>query len=45
MANTQLNPLDATGKAAADAAKKNQEELRKRKDEISIAAQIEAERV
>ena len=43
MANTQVSPLDATGKAAADATKKNQEELRKRKDEISIAANIEAE--
>jgi hypothetical protein len=43
VANTQVSPLDATGKAAADATKKNQEELRKRKDEISVAAQIEAE--
>ena len=43
MANSQTSPLDATGRAAEQAAKKNQEELRKRKDEISIAAQIEAE--
>ena len=43
MANTQTSPLDATGRAAEAAAKKNQAELKKRKDEISIAAQIEAE--
>ena len=43
MANTQTSPLDATGRAAEAATKKNQEALKKRKDEISIAAQIEAE--
>ena len=43
MANTPTSPLDATGRAAEQAAKKNQEALKKRKDEISIAAQIEAE--
>ena len=43
MANTPVSPLDSTGKAAADATKKNQEALKKRKDEISVAAQIEAE--
>lgn len=43
MANTPTSPLDATGKAAEAAAKKNAAELRKRKDEISISAQIEAE--
>ena len=43
MANTPVSPLDATGRAAEQATKKNKEELRKRKDEISIAAQIEAE--
>ena len=43
MANTPVSPLDATGRAAAEATKKNAEELRKRKDEISIASQIEAE--
>ena len=43
MANTPTSPLDATGKAAETAAKKNAEQLRKRKDEISIAAQVEAE--
>lgn len=43
MANKPTSPLDATGLAAEKATKANQEALRKRKDEISIAAQIEAE--
>ena len=43
MANTPTSPLDATGRAAETAAKKNAAELKKRKDEISIAAQIEEE--
>ena len=43
MANKPTSPLDATGRAAEAAAKKNAAELQKRKDEISIAAQIEAE--
>lgn len=43
MANTPTSPLDATGRAAEQAAKKNKEELQKRKDEISIAAKVEAE--
>lgn len=43
MANTPTSPLDATGRAAEAATKKNAAELKKRKDEISIAAQIEAE--
>ena len=43
MANTPTSPLDATGRAAEAAAKKNAKALRDRKDEISIAAQIEAE--
>ena len=43
MANKATSPLDATGVAAEKAAKKNAEALRKRQDEISIAAQIEAE--
>jgi hypothetical protein len=43
VANTPTSPLDATGRAAEAAAKKNAAELKKRKDEISIAAQIEAE--
>lgn len=42
MANKPTSPLDATGLAAEKAAKKNAAELQKRKDEISIAAQIEA---
>ena len=43
MANTPTSPLDATGRAAETAAKKNAAELQKRKDEISIMTQIEAE--
>ena len=43
MANSKTSPLDATGRAAEQAAKKNQEALKKRQDEISIATQIEAE--
>ena len=45
MAKSQTSPLDATGRAAEQAAKKNAETLQKRKDEISIAAQIEAEQL
>ena len=43
MANTQTSPLDATGRAAEQATKKNAEALKKRKEEISIATQVEAE--
>lgn len=43
MATQKTSPLDATGKAAEDAAKKNAAELRKRKDEISLNQQIEEE--
>lgn len=43
MANTPTSPLDATGRAAEQAAKKNAKILQDRKDEISVAAQIEAE--
>jgi hypothetical protein len=43
VANTQTSPLDATGKAAEQAAKKNAEALKKRKEEISIATQLETE--
>lgn len=43
MANTPTSPLDATGRAAETAAKKNAKILQDRKDEISIAAQVEAE--
>ena len=43
MANTQTSPLDATGRAAEQASKKNAAELKKRKEEISIATQLETE--
>ena len=43
MANTPVSPLDATGRAAAQATKKNAEALKKRQEEISIANQVEAE--
>jgi hypothetical protein len=43
VANTQTSPLDATGRAAEQAAKKNAAELKKRQEEISIATQVEAE--
>jgi hypothetical protein len=43
VANSQTSPLDATGRAAEQATKKNAEALKKRKDEISIANQVEAE--
>ena len=43
MANTPTSPLDSTGLAAEKAAKKNAKVLQDRKDEISIAAQVEAE--
>ena len=43
MANKATSPLDATGRAAEQATKKNAEALKKRQDEISIATQLEAE--
>jgi hypothetical protein len=43
VANTPTSPLDATGKAAEKAQKANAEALRKRQDEISVAARIEAQ--
>jgi len=43
VANTPTSPLDATGRAAEQAAKKNAKAIQDRKDEISIAAQVEAE--
>jgi len=43
VANTPTSPLDSTGLAAEKAAKKNAKVLQDRKDEISIAAQVEAE--
>ena len=45
MANTQTSPLDATGRAAEAAAKKNAKALKDRQDEISLAAQVEAEQL
>jgi hypothetical protein len=43
VANTQTSPLDATGKAAENAAKKNAAELKKRKDEIALSRAVEEE--
>jgi hypothetical protein len=43
VANKATSPLDATGRAAEQATKRNQEALKKRQDEISIATQLEAE--
>lgn len=43
MATNRTSPLDATGRAAEAAAKKNADELKRRKDEISLAQQEEAE--
>ena len=43
MATQKTSPLDATGKAAEDAAKRNAEELKKRQDEISTSRQAEEE--
>ncbi len=43
MANKATSPLDATGVAAEKAVKKNAETLRKRQDELSVAAALERE--
>jgi hypothetical protein len=43
VANTPTSPLDATGRAAEQAAKAKTKELQDRKDEISLSRQIEAE--
>lgn len=43
MANKPTSPQDATGRAAEQAAKRNAEELQKRKDEISISRAAEQE--
>jgi hypothetical protein len=43
VANKPTSPLDATGRAAEDAAKRNSEELKKRADEISTSRQVEEE--
>jgi hypothetical protein len=45
VANTPTSPLDATGLAAEKAAKKNAKAIQDRKDELSIAAQVEAEQL
>jgi hypothetical protein len=43
VATQKTSPLDATGKAAEDAAKANAKVLQDRADEISISRQVEAE--
>ena len=43
MANKPTSPQDMTGRAAEQAARRNAEELAKRKDEISISRAQEAE--
>lgn len=43
MPTKPTSPMDATGRAVEEAAKRNEAELNKRKDEISISRQIEAE--
>ena len=43
MPTKPTSPMDATGRAVEEAAKRNEAELAKRKDEISISRQIEAE--
>jgi Icc-related predicted phosphoesterase len=43
VANKATSPLDATGVAAEKAVKKNAEALKKRKEELSTAIQVEAE--
>jgi len=43
VANKPTSPMDATGRAAEDAARRNADELAKRKDEISISRAAEEE--
>lgn len=43
MANKPTSPMDATGRAAEEAARRNADELAKRKDEISISRAAEEE--
>jgi len=43
VANTPTSPLDTTGRAAEDAAKRNAAELKKRKEEIAVSRAIEDE--
>lgn len=42
MATQKTSPLDATGKAAEDAARRNAAELKKREEEISLSRAAEA---
>jgi hypothetical protein len=41
VANKPTSPMDATGRAVEEAAKRNAAELAKRKEEISISRQLE----
>ena len=43
MATKPTSPMDATGRAAEDAAKRNAKELADRKDEMSLARAVEEE--
>jgi hypothetical protein len=43
VATQKTSPLDATGKAAEDAARRNAEALKARADEISVSRQAEVE--
>lgn len=43
MANKPTSPLDTTGRAAEEAAKRKSAELAARADEISLSRQVEAE--
>lgn len=43
MANQPTSPLDATGRAVEDAAKKNAAEIKKRQEEISLSRAAEEE--
>jgi ferritin-like protein len=43
VANNPTSPLDATGRAAEQAAKKNAAEIRKRQDEMAISRAAEEE--
>ena len=43
MATQKTSPMDVTGKAVEDAAKKNAAELRRRQDEITLIRQQEEE--
>jgi len=43
VANKPTSPMDATGRAAEEAARRNADELAKRKDEISISRAAEEE--